>query len=325
MITTAPFNLDEYADLVYRTGLSRNSADPGLLASWLRWPVEQVRAALATLVDQGLCLVGEAGPSRLLPPEEAFRRRAELLTAEVERLQSAADEDLQMLAATGLDQYAAGQRRTGTHAGVEMITDATAIRDAIRAQQDNASKQVDFIGPCNGQPPMLREADLLRPDLLTKGLTLRGIWCNELPASPAMRQLAADGGVRLLTVNLTLMRGVAWDSGRAALLPANAFGPAPWGILMVRNPMLARAVWELVNSVWRRGQPWDGVSEPLLSTRHRTVLILVAAGRTDEAIAREMRMGLRSVRRYVHEMSNALGVVGRAALAAEAVRRGIID
>jgi two-component system nitrate/nitrite response regulator NarL len=65
--------------------------------------------------------------------------------------------------------------------------------------------------------------------------------------------------------------------------------------------------------------------EPLLDERERSVLALVAQGRSAPAIARELGMSAGSVKSSLIRLYQRLGVSDRAAAVAVAMRRGLID
>lgn len=326
----ALFGLDEQADLVYRTALTRRTADPAVLASWLRWPTSQVQAAVATLLNQGLCVAGDASePAQPLPPAEAIRRRREMFDAQITQLRRAMDADVEALASGSLGRYANGKLRPGTHSGVELMNDPIAIGQTIRSLHGRAIKRADFIGPYPPDAPGLKEHDILSRAVLDRGVELQGIWYDqqfaEQPPSTLVRSLAAQGGVRVTPGSPNLLRAIVWDDDGAAVLAADRFGSPPRSALVVHHPILASVVSDFVRRAWQRAEAWNGRANTVLSTRHRAILVLVAAGRTDQAIAHTLGVGLRTVRRYIAEMCDALGVQGRAALSAEAVRRRIID
>lgn len=64
---------------------------------------------------------------------------------------------------------------------------------------------------------------------------------------------------------------------------------------------------------------------PVLTPREREVLNLIAAGRSLPEIARELILGLTTVKTHVQHLYEKLGVSDRAAAVAEAMRRGLIE
>jgi DNA-binding NarL/FixJ family response regulator len=72
------------------------------------------------------------------------------------------------------------------------------------------------------------------------------------------------------------------------------------------------------------GAPADEPPPVELSDRERDVLRLVAAGRDNAAIARELHLGTGTVRKYVSSILAKLGVDNRVEAAVYAVRRGLV-
>lgn len=70
------------------------------------------------------------------------------------------------------------------------------------------------------------------------------------------------------------------------------------------------------------GQPGR---EPTPTTLQLMILRSKISGMTDDAIARACKIGVRTVRRHLDELAQGIGVRGRAALFAEAVRRGWLE
>ena len=64
---------------------------------------------------------------------------------------------------------------------------------------------------------------------------------------------------------------------------------------------------------------------PVLMAREREILKLIAAGRSLPEIARELILGLTTVKTHAQHLYEKLGVSDRAAAVAEAMRRGLIE
>ena len=64
---------------------------------------------------------------------------------------------------------------------------------------------------------------------------------------------------------------------------------------------------------------------PVLTAREREILKLIAAGRSLPEIAKELILGLTTVKTHAQHLYEKLGVSDRAAAVAEAMRRGLIE
>lgn len=68
-----------------------------------------------------------------------------------------------------------------------------------------------------------------------------------------------------------------------------------------------------------------GEERPILTTRERQVLTLMAAGRSGPEIAEQLIVALPTVKTYQARVYEKLGVSERAAAVAEAMRRGLLE
>ncbi len=316
--------LDEQAVAVYHLALARRTCDPDVLSSWLRWSVETVRAALATLVDRGLCVPSQNG-EYVLHPEDA----AELHDARVSRaaanLSVALAEESARLRSGILGQYGSGRLRPTTTSGVELVPDAESL-DLVMAEMSRRSRrQVDFLAPLP-EEGVYNEAAVVNVGLAARGIRMRGVWFErqfpDRPPSPGVRRLAMAGGVR--TVDGFPMKAIVWDES-VALIPQDPadFTSPP---LLIAQPALVAIVSDMIEHHWARGVPWIGfLPSKELSTRQRTILGLLVEGLTDEAISRRLGIGERTVRRDVAHLMDTLGVSSRVTLGAEAIRRKLVS
>ncbi len=321
MMSKVLFGLDEQTELVYRTALVHRIADPEMLSSWLRWPVEHVRAAVATLVDRGLCVSARDG-QRMLYPDEVVEWLGVRMNREAERVRAALADETAAMQSGILGQYGAGRLRPSTTSGVELLTSFEKI-GWVMADLSRRSRQMDFLSPLPAENEV-REAVIVNPELTNRNVRMRGVWLErqfaDQPPSPEVRKLAAVDGVR--TVDAFPMKAIVWD-GRVAMLPRDPGDPTSFALLVVQ-PGLVAVVVDMIDRHWTRGEPWTEPRSPGLTIRHRTILELLVRGLTDEGIARRLGIGERTVRRDVAHMSDVLGVSGRVALGAEAVRRKLV-
>lgn len=109
---------------------------------------------------------------------------------------------------------------------------------------------------------------------------------------------------------------------QAALLPLGRTGME--GAMLVRAPVVVAALRGYFELLWSRAVPVEGESADL-SAEQGSVLRLVLTGMTDAAIARHLGVSERTVRRHVGTLLDRFGVTNRVALAAAAVREGLVD
>jgi DNA-binding Lrp family transcriptional regulator len=161
-------------------------------------------------------------------------------------------------------------------------------------------------------------ADLTFESEETSGRKVRGIYPSAVlghgEAVRLLHQWAGQGEhVRLHPAPPSRL---AVFGGSAALVPAE-WGRVPRHRIVVRSPGLVAAMATLFDLVWARSTPL----EPLPSDERDAVLRLLTSGLKDEAIARQLGISLRTVRRRVAELLDELGPRTRFAAGVEAVRQ----
>jgi two-component system, NarL family, response regulator LiaR len=92
------------------------------------------------------------------------------------------------------------------------------------------------------------------------------------------------------------------------------------------DPQIAQKVARMLKpTVISRETPGsDGLEQPVLSSREREILKLIAKGYSNQEIAKELYLSLGTVKSYVRMLLNKLSVDDRVQAAALAVREGLI-
>jgi DNA-binding CsgD family transcriptional regulator len=93
--------------------------------------------------------------------------------------------------------------------------------------------------------------------------------------------------------------------------------------IIVRNPMLIAAFTAIFDYAWELALPMPGVRRDI--AQDRQLLTLLASGFKDEAIARYLGWGVRTVRRRVAKLMDELGAETRFQLGAAAQSRGLLQ
>ena len=96
------------------------------------------------------------------------------------------------------------------------------------------------------------------------------------------------------------------------------------GRILVRAPALVRLVTDLFERYWEKAVPLR--STPVGFGRNERIEILegLMLGAKDEALARQLGVSLRTVRRRVADLMDELGATTRFQAGMEAVRRGLV-
>ena len=110
--------------------------------------------------------------------------------------------------------------------------------------------------------------------------------------------------------------------GDEAVVAPPHWGCTDGGTVVIRLPLLVRAFTQLFEDAWTSGLPVpDPDDDQDVGTR---MLTLLAAGLKDEAIARYLGVGVRTVRRRVAELMSDLGVHTRFQLGVAAERGALL-
>ncbi len=106
-------------------------------------------------------------------------------------------------------------------------------------------------------------------------------------------------------------------------MPGKWAQPSGWN-LVVRTPVLVLAMREMFELLWSRAVPVPPADGEGVADEPALILALLAAGAKDEAIARHLRLSLRTVRRRVAALMDQLGASTRFQAGIEAARRGLV-
>ncbi len=111
--------------------------------------------------------------------------------------------------------------------------------------------------------------------------------------------------------------------GAEVVLAVAQWRSAESDYVFIREPMLIAAFTTMFDYAWGLALPMPGV--PSQITEDQQLLMLLASGFKDEAIARYLGWGLRTVRRRVARLMAELGADTRFQLGAAAQRRGMLQ
>ncbi|MGF1429785.1 helix-turn-helix domain-containing protein [Kitasatospora sp. LaBMicrA B282] len=206
---------------------------------------------------------------------------------------------------------------------VEVITGRESIADLWRSLQLGARAQLRVLD----KPPYIRRSD---PELelasLARGVRMRVVYESQVLREPARmaeihRFTEAGEQARVLT-ELPLKLALVDD--RWALLPVSS-GTEEQSVLLVRPSSLLDALTGLFELYWSRAMrlpPPDSAESP--RDRHHQLLTLLAAGLTDESIARQMGVSTRTVQRWVRELMDRFGARTRFQAGIQAARADLL-
>ncbi|AUG80030.1 helix-turn-helix transcriptional regulator [Kitasatospora sp. MMS16-BH015] len=296
---------------------------PGGSAAWLGarcgLPPGRVPAALEALAAQGLVERPATGGGAwsAVPPDVALEELVLRREVELRRARGRITELTR----------AYRRSRPGAEAGelVEVISGRDSIADLWRTLQLGVRERLRVLD----KPPYVRRSD---PEtelaVLRRGVTMHVVYESRALLDPdrlaEIRTLARAGEQARVLPELPLKLALVDD--RCALLPVSA-GSELQSVLLVRPSSLLDALVGLFELYWshalRLPAPGGAEAGPE-DHRHRQLLTLLAAGLTDESIARQMGVSARTVQRWVRELMDRFGARTRFQAGIQAARADLL-
>jgi len=167
-------------------------------------------------------------------------------------------------------------------------------------------------------------------ELLTRGIRMQTIGLRNRLLGPEgasmsgyLRAVVGLGEELRAAERLPMSQLILADRS-VALIPVLATPPGQ-AALLIQSEEFVRPLEAVFQATWEQSEAFElREADPLdrLGERSREVLVLLAAGLTDEAIARELGVTDRTVRRQVARLCRKLRVDCRFQLGLEVARRG---
>lgn len=278
-----------------------------------------MRDALADLEKKGLV---SRAPGRALrfvpaPPEVAVEALAHRRMEEIERAR---------LEASRLgEEFRQAVQRARPAEVVEVVVGREAVVQRFEQLQRSARHEMLIFDKPPYARPQLNEIEL---ELLGRGVRYRAVYEQEAFAFPGvlewLEELTAAGEQARVMQGVPIKLDIADD--KLALIPLYTDEPGLEGGLLVYPSPLLEALKMLFEVLWERAVPVreldrrQHVSAP--SPEDEKLLTLLAAGFKDEVIARQLGVGLRTARRRVSRLMDALGAQTRYQAGLQAAKKG---
>ncbi|GAA2783873.1 helix-turn-helix transcriptional regulator [Saccharopolyspora taberi] len=305
---------------VYRALTTRGRSRADSLARHTGITAEILRQVLDELADLDLVLrVGDrweaAPPDRVmsvaLRAEEDRRARMWQAGAELDRLYH------QALGGAGTFRY------------VEPVEHPERLILLTTRLQDQATEQVRWLDrpPYYSKPHHFQAQEDIQARRMAAGLRYRTVYSQDVYDDPglfaAMTRMAALGeNVRVLSelpVKLTI------GDDHTGLLVPDPDRAGLDGSLLVHASGLLNALIGVFETLWTLGIPVSSKGKQgLLTDRDRTIITLMAAGATDDAIARRLQLSRRTVVRRIAALLDQLGASTRFQAGVQAAKRGLL-
>jgi DNA-binding CsgD family transcriptional regulator/sugar-specific transcriptional regulator TrmB len=316
-------------ELVYRALLTNPGATSTVLSELVKQSVAEVEQALARLVSAGLALRSDDHAYVVAPPAVAL---GALITERRDALRLAE----QALASLAEEHRAATAGRSISEL-IEVVTGVDQVRHRFQQVQQAAAVELrTFVtAPFVAVPLGQNDAE---PAAVGRGIRIRAVLERAVLAEPSATEEAVDSlrrGLELRVVEslpLTLVL-VASDLALVPLrVDAAGSSSEPGAVLLQRSGLLA-ALSALFESVWRQAYPLTlGSLGAVVSTEEgdneaptsldRKILGLLLAGLTDQAVASQLGLSLRTVQRRLRHLQDVAGVTTRMQLGWYAAQHG---
>jgi DNA-binding CsgD family transcriptional regulator len=318
------FGVGPDAERLYRTVLRSPRADLGTHAVTLGWGKEHTDAAYRALITARLLRDSADGTLVAESPRNAIGRLVDKEEARLDLRRRELDEAREAIGDFA-DEHLAGLTRRVERPAVDVIPPdlaVAAMEDALRTTTGPMRWLHVFAGAGPGA-----DVSLIRQfaDAIAAGRELRSIYPvgvlheRETDALRWIREWADFGERQRLTERLPHEFLVFGDD--------LAFAATEWGeytsaLMAVRLPMLVQAFKAVFDHEWDQGvRPPEGRDR----AGDLQLLSLLAAGLKDEAIARFLGLGLRTVRRRLAALMEEYGAHTRFQLGIAAERRGLLQ
>jgi predicted transcriptional regulator/DNA-binding CsgD family transcriptional regulator len=314
--TLTALGLSEFDETVYRALLGHADISPAELAVEVEASSTRADRSLDRLRDLGLVsrLSGRRRRYTAADPEAAIEALIRNRTADLERVRSVTVE----LSAA----FHAAQRGGGRGDVVELVHGAEELgRWFVRLQQQVREEMLVLDRP----PYALAASNPVEPVSLAQGVRWRAVYAPEALEIPGaldeITELAQRGERGRVLPGLPLKLAIA--DAKVALLPLG-LDLETAQVALVHESTLLDGLVDLFQTYWELAVPIgaDTTEEGSLDEDTRQLLALLASGLKDDAIARQLGLSTRTMRRRIRNLLDDLSAANRFQAGVQAARRG---
>jgi DNA-binding CsgD family transcriptional regulator/sugar-specific transcriptional regulator TrmB len=317
-------------EAAYRIALQRSAWTIADFATRLGVPAEQAAEIVDRLVDLDL-MHTSADRARLRPVNPQLGLTALIARREAEMVSSWHELERSRLSAANLAADFDATHQSHIDSALDAAHGPEAVRARIAALVSQATTEVVSImlsGAGYVDPVSVpRRADLANP---ASGVRFRTVAADRARQDPlTLRHLhgAASDGVQVRTAAEVPMSALVVDASIAVFPLASSATPHRPSVVVLRLPSVVVTTLDLFERLWAVATPLDQATDgrDVLTERQRQMLALMLAGATDEAAARQLGVGVRTVRRTSADLLERLGARGRFQAGALAAERGWVN
>jgi DNA-binding CsgD family transcriptional regulator len=328
-------DLNENDISVYRFLLSSKGATPEHISAVLNLAPEVVDDALNTLKLLSIVWTSRKDPQRfrVSSPEQGITA---LVAAHENEILHRSHKIRSAMSLIGALTAEYRESRLGdSEGGVEVLHDTEhtwrrVSELASGAGREGTGKEVAI---CGGGEQIADVVDLIaswQRDESYQDRTVRCVFPHSVTKNPKRRNYArqlSEWNVRVRTASSVPTQMVVIESTSAVLHDPEELGTG--GALVVHARGVVNALSHHFSLLWEAASPLGGTVEEgsdssvrALTAAEETVLRMLADGLTDEAIARRLDVSIRTVRRMIAKLVQALGSRSRFEAAVLATKRG---
>jgi DNA-binding CsgD family transcriptional regulator/sugar-specific transcriptional regulator TrmB len=323
--------LPEATEQVYLFVVHRGPTRPADVVDRFEIAEDEAVVHLEALRDQGLLARagGEQDAWSAVDPRFALGAVLNRVGEQARRLQ----DQIPLLA----EQFERGVARTGGDTLTRVVTDSGEVAQWFVRLQHQAQKELLVFD----RPPYVSSPqEPLETFVMARGVSWRAVYTTDSfdreGSWDETARLAEQGEQARIAPSLPLKLAIA--DGRIALVSLRQDGVRSDSLVTEAEPLVA-ALHQLFEFYWERSLPLatSGVGPPRMAespaaaagsrgapptAEQRSILALIGAGATDEAIAGRLGISVRSLRRRSQQLMNDVGAENRFQLGVEAARRG---
>ena len=311
----APLDVTAFDEKVYRELLSVSEATARELASRLGCGPDRLVGALDRLRARGLVSRLSGRPRRYAAAEpdvalETLIRDRELgLT----RLRTAAAEMTVLFR----------KERAGQAGAVEIVTGRDEVARRFLRLQHAVRADMRML---DRPPYVLAATNPVEPSALQRGVRWRAVYAPEALEQPGalddIHKMASLGEQARVAGGIPVKLAIADHD--AALVTVH-MEQATSEAALVYSSALLDALIQFFEFTWEQAAPLGADPQSPLAEEDRRLLTLLLAGLKDDAIARQLGLSTRTMRRRMKNLMDLLGADNRFQAGAQAVRRGWIS
>jgi len=321
MVKKLPSNAEHFGD-IYRAVLATGTITAKEIAMTLKIPDVRIEESLRQLERFGVVSESTSitGAFRAVSPQMAFSRMAESLIQNLEQRIHDTNEIVRVIS----DTCDTGITYSEQSPSVQTIVGSDNVMASLEAMINAAVRSVDSLVPELPEPRSLKLSFSGDASLAKRLLRLRAIYPETARFDPSIRNyIKSIGGsaTEIRTSIVTPVRLVIADS-KVALIRFGKPDSFQRGIV-VRQPEIVEALDELYEALWVQSTILDVANTSNeLSNRQKAILNGLVLRASDEAIARDLGLSVRTVRRAISEMYQIASTQTRFGLGVQAHLRG---